>query len=278
MRPWLPLTATAVKAKLKLSEYIHGALSEQVAEEPPSQTEPTFGSVSFSPVFASQVATGLCTFPLPGQEQLGLQQSQYPVVQVPRTQVESTAGAGAAGVGATVGAIVGADVGASVGAAVGGDVGASVGIVVVVVAVVRGKVGALVGAIVVGGAVGASVGAIVGSGVVVLVGAMVGGDVGASVGAEVGGDVGASVGAVVGGDVGTSVGIVVGTAVCVTPWHHSEIPPEHFAQFSADSAHQLPESAQDSGLHVPHMSELSVAARQQVPWRFVWSDSGIATG
>jgi len=54
-----------------------------VAAIPPMQTECTLGSHNTSPVLASQDLVGLITLPLPGHAQLGLQQSQYPVVHVP---------------------------------------------------------------------------------------------------------------------------------------------------------------------------------------------------
>jgi len=88
-----------------------GPLSAQEAAEPPSQTEATLWSVSFSPVCASQAEVGWFTLPLFGQEQLGLQQSQYPVVQVPCTQLWFETGGGTGvGTGAAVGLAVGAAV------------------------------------------------------------------------------------------------------------------------------------------------------------------------
>merc|ERR1719203_63068 len=54
----------------------NGLLSAQDAASPPSQTEAMLASASFSPVLMSQAKVGPVTLPLPGQEQLGLQQSQ----------------------------------------------------------------------------------------------------------------------------------------------------------------------------------------------------------
>mmetsp|Transcript_28987 Transcript_28987/g.77455 ORF Transcript_28987/g.77455 Transcript_28987/m.77455 type:complete len:84 (+) Transcript_28987:239-490(+) len=62
---------------------MNGLLSAQLAELPPSHADFTLGSNNFSPVWVSHESTGLLTCPLPAQEQLGLQQSQYPVVHVP---------------------------------------------------------------------------------------------------------------------------------------------------------------------------------------------------
>mmetsp|Transcript_28949 Transcript_28949/g.72719 ORF Transcript_28949/g.72719 Transcript_28949/m.72719 type:complete len:158 (+) Transcript_28949:355-828(+) len=148
MRPWLPLTAAAANPMLKLSETMKGWLFEQVVAVPPWHTDATLGSKSTLPVLASHERTGLLTLPLFGHEQLGLQQSQYPVVYVPVTQLESEAGAGV-GVGLGVGAGVFAGIGAGV---VGADVG--------------GKLGAGVAAGVGGAGVGAEVGADVGDNVV----------------------------------------------------------------------------------------------------------------
>jgi len=58
------------------SEMTKGLLSAQDTDEPPPQAEGTLESDSFWPVFASQESTGAFVLPLPGQEQLGLQQSQ----------------------------------------------------------------------------------------------------------------------------------------------------------------------------------------------------------
>jgi len=58
------------------SEITKGLLSAQETDEPPPQAEATLASCSFWPVFASQESTGPFVLPLPGQEQLGLQQSQ----------------------------------------------------------------------------------------------------------------------------------------------------------------------------------------------------------
>merc|ERR1719384_1803433 len=94
-----------------------GLLSVHDAAKPPSQTEPRFGSLSFLPVRVSHDNVGAFTLPLFGQEQLGLQQSQYPVVHVPRTQLPgpSIGGAGVSdcdGVGTATG--VGDDIGAGI--------------------------------------------------------------------------------------------------------------------------------------------------------------------
>jgi len=65
----------------------NGRLSEQPAEFPPSQTDFSFASARRAPVLASHDCVGALTLPFPGHEQLGLQQSQYPVVHVPRVQL-----------------------------------------------------------------------------------------------------------------------------------------------------------------------------------------------
>lgn len=76
----------------------------QLAEGPPLQTDETSGSKRVSPVSASHERAGLLTLPFPGQAQLGLQQSQYPVVQVPVIQPGGAgAGAGAGSVGSDAG-------------------------------------------------------------------------------------------------------------------------------------------------------------------------------
>lgn len=98
---------------LKLGLTTKGLLSLQDAAEPPPQTEGTLLSVSFLPVCASQAKAGRLTLPLFGQEQLGLQQSQYPVVQVPLTQLWSDTGGTETevlGTGDAVGLAVGAEV------------------------------------------------------------------------------------------------------------------------------------------------------------------------
>jgi hypothetical protein len=65
---------------LKLLDTTNGLLLEHDAAVPPWQTDATFASNSTLPVPASHDSTGLSTLPLFGHEQLGLQQSQYPVV------------------------------------------------------------------------------------------------------------------------------------------------------------------------------------------------------
>mmetsp|Transcript_16814 Transcript_16814/g.42311 ORF Transcript_16814/g.42311 Transcript_16814/m.42311 type:complete len:206 (-) Transcript_16814:19-636(-) len=82
-RPWAPEVAAAAKPILSVSLTLKGLLFLQVAARPPWQTEGSFGSSTTSPDTASQDRTGFSTLPFPGQAQLGLQQSQYPVVQVP---------------------------------------------------------------------------------------------------------------------------------------------------------------------------------------------------
>lgn len=60
----------------------------QEAATPPSQTDASLGPAADPS--ALQAFTGAVTLPLFGQEQLGLQQSQYPVVYVPSIQPDST--------------------------------------------------------------------------------------------------------------------------------------------------------------------------------------------
>merc|ERR1719330_342659 len=118
-----------------------GLLSVQDAAVPPSQTEATLASVNFWPVLASQDKAGRLTLPLLGQEQLGLQQSQYPVVHVPRTHepcpdgngVGPIVGAGVCsttGTGSGVGSGVNCGVGSGVRSGVGCGVGGGPGLVV----------------------------------------------------------------------------------------------------------------------------------------------------
>ena len=66
------LRLATAHAKVRLSDTVDA----QDAAVPPSQTLATFASVRISPVSASHARTGLSTSPLPGQLQLGLQQSQ----------------------------------------------------------------------------------------------------------------------------------------------------------------------------------------------------------
>jgi hypothetical protein len=61
---------------LKSSLTWNGRLLAQVAASPPSHTEATLGSDSTAPVSALQDSVDWFTLPLPGHEQLGLQQSQ----------------------------------------------------------------------------------------------------------------------------------------------------------------------------------------------------------
>ena len=83
----MPPTAAAAKPSETPSLYCQGWLLVQDAAVPPSQTEVTSGEVRTLPVSASHERTGVSTSPLPDHEQLGLQQSQYPVVYVPSYHV-----------------------------------------------------------------------------------------------------------------------------------------------------------------------------------------------
>merc|ERR1719210_671 len=77
LRPWSPLTAIAAKPMLRRDLTGNGWLSAQDAALPPApQTDGSFASASFAPVSALQARIGRFMPPLPGQEQLGLQQSQ----------------------------------------------------------------------------------------------------------------------------------------------------------------------------------------------------------
>jgi len=73
----MPLTAIAEKPMLKRSLTRNGLLSAQEAALPaPLQTDGSFAFSNFFPVAASQAKMGRFVLPLPGHEQLGLQQSQ----------------------------------------------------------------------------------------------------------------------------------------------------------------------------------------------------------
>jgi hypothetical protein len=62
---------------LRLGFTRKGLLSAQLADLPwAPHVDGTSGSVNFAPVTVSQESTGRVTWPLPDQEQLGLQQSQ----------------------------------------------------------------------------------------------------------------------------------------------------------------------------------------------------------
>jgi len=160
-------------------------LSEQAAAVPPSHTDLTVASNKGSPVLASHARIGLCTLPLLGHEQLGLQQSQYPVVHVP---VIHSSDAGVVEGRAADEVLEGASVEIA-----GGEVAAVVGVRVVVVVVV--------------------VSVVVVAAAVVAVVVVVGGDVVPSLAVEVDGGVALSL--VLGVDGGVVLSLMLGVGGCV---------------------------------------------------------------
>eukprot|EP00443_Scrippsiella_acuminata_P046599 CAMPEP_0115197188 /NCGR_PEP_ID=MMETSP0270-20121206/15469_1 /TAXON_ID=71861 /ORGANISM="Scrippsiella trochoidea, Strain CCMP3099" /LENGTH=141 /DNA_ID=CAMNT_0002610537 /DNA_START=265 /DNA_END=691 /DNA_ORIENTATION=- len=70
-----PIGAAAAKPIARFALWMRGCMLGQAAAKPPSQTEGSF-ALTTPPPSALQDVMGLLTLPLPGQPQLGLQQSQ----------------------------------------------------------------------------------------------------------------------------------------------------------------------------------------------------------